>query len=410
METDEQKSELEELHNIIMGLRIANYSEIDDEAIQDEVKFMIRELPSYEKLNSMIGNSAELQYLRDKLGYIMSVIKGGGCKDEAFKARYEAKKDMPPRYKVLKWRGAMNKALTSGLIKMSSFADEHSNPLIAEKAIALAKRSSTGDVSEDELRVFMADCKSAGFEREAQSWMQKKWDDFQAGRQTKKLDNGIQQQQQQTKEKNSKTATQLNLILRLMQSDEYDTGRLQQVINQIPSEEVRDRLSDFSNYIGKLEGTFHTKMQELTGVANGMIEAYQKSGGQNFGDGNAVAPAAPAESAITNEDDVAGGAIADDTASAPVASEPAATPVTPEPVAPAAAAPAAAAPAAAAPAKAKAKYKGKDVTVFNTVGYKSGIQYGNGKTEYVFTTDLEQTAKTNKSIKLSSNRKWIRVA
>jgi len=227
----------------------------------------------------------------------------------------------------------MNKALTSGLIKMSSFADEHSNHLIAEKAIVLAKKSSTGDISEDELRVFVADCKNAGFEREAQNWMKNKWDEFQAGRQTKKQDKGIMQQLHQTKEQNAKTATQLNLILRLMQSDDYDTGRLQQVINQIPSEEVKGRLSDFSNYIGQLEGTFHTKMQELTGVANGMIAAYQKSGGQNFGDGNAVAPAAGSATAPVDE-------------SAPVAaadgSAPATEQVTPEQ----AAAPAAAAPAA----------------------------------------------------------------
>jgi len=408
MENNEQENnELQELRNIIMGLRMPNYSEIDDEAILDKVKFMIGELPSSEKLDSMAGNSAELKYLRDKIGYIMSVIKGGGCKDEAFKARYEAKKDMPPRYKVLKWRGAMNKTLTSGLIKMSSFADAHSNPLIAEKAIVLAKKSSAGDVSEEELRIFMADCKNAGFEREAQNWMKNKWDEFQAGRQTKKQDKGIMQQLQQTKEQNAKTATQLNLILRLMQSDDYDTGRLQQVINQIPSDEVKGRLSDFSNYIGQLEGTFHTKMQELTGVANGMIAAYQKSGGQNFGDGTAVAPA---ESAVTNEEGVAGGAIADDTASAPVASEPAA---------------AAAAPAA---AVANPLEKMNTTDIYNLIKQNSDENTfnelnndgWNGKAlgqltqpEWVGlakSLGIDKVAKTKKSIKLSSNRKWIRVA
>jgi hypothetical protein len=329
MEKEEQELGIEDLRVIIHGLRMSTFSFIEDEDIQDQVSHMIEELPSPEQLNELCGKSADLKYLRDKLGYIMNVIEGGGCKDEAFKARYESKKDMPPRYKVLKWRGAMNKTLTSGLIKMSSFADAHSNPLIAEKAIVLAKKSSSGDVSEEELRIFMADCKNAGFEREAQNWMKNKWDEFQAGRQTKKQDKGIMQQLQQTKEQNAKTATQLNLILRLMQSDDYDTGRLQQVINQIPSDEVKGRLSDFSNYIGQLEGTFHTKMQELTEVANGMIGAYQKSGGQNFGDGNAVAPVAaePTAPAIdeTGEEDVVG----DDIASAPVVSEPDAATATP---------------------------------------------------------------------------------
>jgi len=196
-----------------------------------------------------------------------------------------------------------------------------------------------------------------------------------------------------------------------------------------------------------------------------MIGAYQKSGGQNFGDGTAApVQEAPAESAVTNEADVAGGAIADDTASAPVAAaeQPAPTPSAPSPapVAPAAgtsvrwetnkgnsqigkvvgpsatpgqtivqmqnggktsilnnklqnapASPEPVAPAAA-PAGQVVNFKGQQYQVVGpdptNPSFKTQLKGKDGKIISDWTTDI--FAKTNKSIKLSSNRKWIRVA
>lgn len=144
---------MEDLRTIIHGLKMSTFSFIPEEEIRDKVIFMIEELPSPEKLTEY---SLDLKNVKNYVGEIMRLIEVGGKRDEGFKVRHEAKKNMPPRYKVLTWRKSMNeKDLTKSLIKMSVYADDRSEPVLAEKAIELAQSINNGvAVGDKELKTF----------------------------------------------------------------------------------------------------------------------------------------------------------------------------------------------------------------------------------------------------------------
>ena len=94
---------------IIHGLRMSGFSFVGDDEAREKVIFMIGELPTPETLDSMVMAPEGLKDVKEQIGQIMRLIEEGGRRDENFKVRFEAKKDIPPRYKVLKWRTAMNK-------------------------------------------------------------------------------------------------------------------------------------------------------------------------------------------------------------------------------------------------------------------------------------------------------------
>ena len=129
-----------DLRAIIHGLKMAGFSDIAEEQIREQISFLIEDLPSPETLDTMGASTEGLDGIREQVGAIMRLVELGSKQDEGFKVRYEAKKDMPPRYKVLKWRSTVSyNDLTKSLIKMSVFADDHNVPVVAEKAIQLAK-------------------------------------------------------------------------------------------------------------------------------------------------------------------------------------------------------------------------------------------------------------------------------
>lgn len=162
---------VQDLRAIIHGLKMSGFAFIQDEEIKEQVSFLLGSLPSPENLDSLLESPQELKHVQEHVGEIMNLIEQGSRKDESFKVRYQAKTNMPPRYKVLKWRSAMgNSDLTKNLIKISVLADNNNEPAIAEKAIDLAKKAKTNNITQEDIGLFRAACKGTSLEKEAGFW------------------------------------------------------------------------------------------------------------------------------------------------------------------------------------------------------------------------------------------------
>ena len=97
---------IEEIKDIILGLRMSGLTFVEDGAI-DEIRMMIKSLPSSENLEKGYNNKDSLKKLLNYIGEIMRFIELYGKRDMEYKARYKSRTGLPPRYKVLDWRAAM---------------------------------------------------------------------------------------------------------------------------------------------------------------------------------------------------------------------------------------------------------------------------------------------------------------
>jgi hypothetical protein len=281
---NEQLINASELRNIILGLKMSNFSFIEDEKLCDQINYMIEQLPSPELLNGYIEKKGELGRIRENVGYIMSCIEKGGRKDEAFKSLYEAKKNIPPRYQVLKWRSAMNKELVKGLVRISSVADENKSFEIAEKSIILAKKAVNDEISNTIVADLISDCKKGGLEKEA-NWLQDQWDKLtnNPGRTIQRnMDKQKHQEQKSIQQQNTTTLNSLVHLSKMFENNEYDTASISQLINSIQDPTVKAQLKRYSDYIAQVESEFSNQIQSLSDKSNDMIQTYQQTGGQTF--------------------------------------------------------------------------------------------------------------------------------
>jgi hypothetical protein len=136
---------IEELKDIIKGLRMSTFSFVECGAI-DEVNHMIQALPVPEELDRLTLPMA-IKKIREDVGKIMRVIELYGKRDKEYKIRYKSRTGLPPRYKVLEWRSAMKKSeFVKEMIKVSSVADDKGNAEVATKLILFAKNVQEGKI------------------------------------------------------------------------------------------------------------------------------------------------------------------------------------------------------------------------------------------------------------------------
>jgi hypothetical protein len=100
-----QNIELQDMMSIIHGLRMSGLSFVETDAL-DEINSRIKDLPSSEALAGVYSDPREVKGLCAEVGRIMELIDHYGNRNEEFKARYNAKTNLPPRYKNLKWKAA----------------------------------------------------------------------------------------------------------------------------------------------------------------------------------------------------------------------------------------------------------------------------------------------------------------
>lgn len=172
---------LQDLRAIIHSLKMNGLASVDPEAV-DEIKGRIKLLPSAEEINRIAVSSTAIENLRNEIGSIMRLLEIYGKKDAEFKARYKSRTGLPPRYKVLEWRAAMQKEakqVVRQIIKTSAYVDEKGNGTLADNLIKCAKNIQLESIDEQGFNEIIENLKLAGFEQEAKMikeaafpWMQ----------------------------------------------------------------------------------------------------------------------------------------------------------------------------------------------------------------------------------------------
>jgi len=146
MEIDDKiQLTIDDLKKIIHGLHMASFSFVEDDAM-DEIKLMIKALPLPEQVDKMVMTPKAIHNVQVAIGRIMKLIELYGKRDMEYKVRYKSRTNLPPRYKVLDYKGSNMKSreevksnLAIDLVKLSSEADEMGYGEIASKLLKCAK-------------------------------------------------------------------------------------------------------------------------------------------------------------------------------------------------------------------------------------------------------------------------------
>jgi hypothetical protein len=145
---------LQELRKIIHGLKMSGFCSLDD-AASDEIRSMIKILPSAETILTLTETPMAIDSLKENIGRIMRLIELYSKRDMEYKVRYKSRTGLPPRYKVMDWRKAMkmsvNSSLISGLVKTSASVDELGYGDMAERFLKCAKNAQSNNFSVIEL-------------------------------------------------------------------------------------------------------------------------------------------------------------------------------------------------------------------------------------------------------------------
>ena len=179
---------VQELRTIVQGIKMAGLGFIEEGAI-DEIKAMIKALPSAEEINKMTTTPNAIKRLQRDLGNIMRFIEIYGKRDKEFKTRYKTRTGLPPRYKVLDWRCDMKcdmdlaaRDFVRELIKVSEHVDNQGRGQISGSLIKCARKVQDNTPVEDDITQVVNDLRKAGFERESAliqeaqlQWMKDMW-------------------------------------------------------------------------------------------------------------------------------------------------------------------------------------------------------------------------------------------
>jgi len=160
---------LQDLRAIVHSLKMAGLSFVDPEAV-DAIKDRIRALPSAEDLNKLAKDKGSMNHLTQEIGDIMKLIEVYGNRDPEFKARYKSRTGLPPRYKVLEWRGNMKQEamqVVKQMIKTSAVIDEKGNGKLAGDLIKCAKKMQSDEIDGKSFDQIIEDVRLAGFDQEA---------------------------------------------------------------------------------------------------------------------------------------------------------------------------------------------------------------------------------------------------
>jgi len=161
---------LSELREVILGLRMNGFAYIDDESVMDAVRFGIEKLPSAEELDNLKDAPEALKNIGVEVGRIAQLIEKGSKKDESYKVRNMARKNLPPRYQVLEWRDNMKQQtanLVKGMVKTSARADELGKTEAASQLLKCAKLIVENKAQEKDIQDVIIALRKAGMEKEA---------------------------------------------------------------------------------------------------------------------------------------------------------------------------------------------------------------------------------------------------
>lgn len=169
---DKTQLSVDDLKTIVHGLKMASFNFVEDDAM-DEIKLMIKALPSSEKIEQMIQFPKAIKNLQTTIGNIMRLIELYGKRDVEYKVRYRSRTNLPPRYKVLEWRDNMKAnatEMTRELVRLSSLADEKGHGEESAKLLKCAKKIIDNKIEEKDIEEVVVALNNVGMGKEAQAW------------------------------------------------------------------------------------------------------------------------------------------------------------------------------------------------------------------------------------------------
>lgn len=162
---------LEELKTIIHGLRMSTLSFVEDGALS-EINSMIKMLPLPEEIDKLTRFPKAVKNVQNDIGNIMRLIELYGKRDVEFKTRYVSRTSLPPRYKVLEWRGNMktDAKIIRDIVKVSSDVDSKGHGELSGRINKFASNILQDKFDETEFEKIAMSLKESGLEKEAQFW------------------------------------------------------------------------------------------------------------------------------------------------------------------------------------------------------------------------------------------------
>jgi len=161
IEFEKAKANMTEVRAIGLALEMANLSFIEEDAAT-EIKMLIKNLPSAEKINDLSGVPEGLKDVRETIGYIMSLIDVYDKRGKEYVTRHKATKHLPPRYDV-----ASSRSLVKELVRISSVADDNGDSNVAKQSIKCAKAIRSEEIKEQDIFELVSLLKKAGYEKES---------------------------------------------------------------------------------------------------------------------------------------------------------------------------------------------------------------------------------------------------
>jgi hypothetical protein len=274
---DYSELSVDDLKAMILGLKMASFSYINDEDLLTSITCLISDLPTPESLTC---DNCDIKSVTERMGYIMSLIEKGGCKNKASEARHESKTGMPPRYCLVnsnkdnKMKKEAADKLVAELLEISNIADSEELYDVSDNALSIAESIVEGkNVSADSVDKLIKQC-------ESNSKLVKLAQDRNWGQRLRDMNpfSGGAKQTRNQRQTDAQTLNRLNEIKKLNEAEYYDTGKMVQILKAIPNKQVSQYLEGYVNYIGKLEKAFAGYVDELINNTDIMINQYNQSG------------------------------------------------------------------------------------------------------------------------------------
>jgi len=151
-EVDELAVAMQNLRAVIHSLRMNNLAFVDPEAL-DEIRAMIKSLPTPEELNGLATSPDSIKKVQENVGGILRLIELYSRRDGEYKTRYKSRTGLPPRYKVMEWRETMSNrnTLVRDLVRLSGEADAGGFSKFATSLLSCAKEIKSGKLPIEEL-------------------------------------------------------------------------------------------------------------------------------------------------------------------------------------------------------------------------------------------------------------------
>lgn len=276
MSEENQTLSFDEIKDIIHGLKMSGLSFVHDDRVRDYVGRLIERLPSSEYLLELSDNPDSLKNICKDIGEIMKTIELGSQRTFDFKARYESKKLIPPRYDILKWREDMRKAdITRNLIKISEVAEKNEDYDLSDKLIQLAEKSVSKTITAADLKGI----ESCSMTKESQGLLERFRDTFTGG-EGGKLQRQRRKDQKDKEKEDRLLYNKLGYLSRLLNSD-TDSQAVRDYIATMP-ESISGYLDQYVQGIKGVEQQFLQQVQGLEQYIEQVRSSYEENAAFNF--------------------------------------------------------------------------------------------------------------------------------